>query len=281
MQYRAGVSTTCDDRRTLFRGLVDDAAMFPPGNASPEVAIAEHLVHRKAWYADVIGPLLVQATRWGAFTAAHATAGQPPLAVVLIGALEPPAPVPEGVRVVGAELPVAAPPLPDSPQQQVLACEIASTTEGYRVLSEVALAHAEGRRVVAKFRTGGTSAETFPDDHALADVLMTAVELGAPLKLTAGLHHAVRRRDPVTGFEHHGFLNVLVAAEAAQAGAPADTVRRLLDERDGAELTARVDGWSLAQMATLRDGFVSFGCCGVQDPVNDLVALQLIDKEDV
>ncbi|MGI8434230.1 MAG: hypothetical protein ACR2LE_05775 [Nocardioidaceae bacterium] len=273
------MSTTCDDRKALFRGLVDDAAMVPPGNASPEVAIAEHLVHRQAWYAELVGPLLVQASRWGTFAAAHVTAGQPPLDVVLIGALEPPGPVPEGVRMVGVELPVASPPLPDSPPQQLLACEIASTTQGYRVLSEVALAHAGGRHVIAKFRTGGTSADTFPDDHALADVLMTAVELGAPLKLTAGLHHAVRRRDPVTGFEHHGFLNVLVAVEAAQAGAPADTVGRLLDERDGARLAALVTGWSVTQVTTVRDGFVSFGCCGVVDPVADLVELGLVVPE--
>src|SRR5580765_8912928 len=47
----------------LFTGLVDDAAMFPPGNAPLESALAEHLDHRAAWYAGLVGPLLVPASQ--------------------------------------------------------------------------------------------------------------------------------------------------------------------------------------------------------------------------
>ena len=42
-------------------GLVDDAAVFPPGNAALPDAVAAHREHRAAWYADLVGPLLVPA----------------------------------------------------------------------------------------------------------------------------------------------------------------------------------------------------------------------------
>ncbi len=47
----------------LFAGLVDDAAMFPPGNAPLERALAEHLTYRQSGYAELVGPLLVPAAR--------------------------------------------------------------------------------------------------------------------------------------------------------------------------------------------------------------------------
>src|SRR4051794_18996043 len=51
--------------------LVDDAAVFPPGNAPLPEAVAAHHAHRGAWYADLIGPLLVPASavRSGELTA--------------------------------------------------------------------------------------------------------------------------------------------------------------------------------------------------------------------
>ncbi len=45
----------------LFTRLFDDAAMFPPGNASAADALAGHLRYRDAWFADMVGPLLVPA----------------------------------------------------------------------------------------------------------------------------------------------------------------------------------------------------------------------------
>lgn len=45
--------------RALFQSLFDDAAMFPPGNASVADAVAEHRRHKDEWYADMVGPLLV------------------------------------------------------------------------------------------------------------------------------------------------------------------------------------------------------------------------------
>src|SRR5258706_15580954 len=46
----------------LLARLVDDAAVFPPGNAPLPEAVAAHHGHRAAWYADLVGPLLVPAS---------------------------------------------------------------------------------------------------------------------------------------------------------------------------------------------------------------------------
>ena len=46
----------------LLARLVDDAAVFPPGNAPLPEAVAAHHGHRSAWYAELVGPLLVPAS---------------------------------------------------------------------------------------------------------------------------------------------------------------------------------------------------------------------------
>src|SRR5437764_5232024 len=47
----------------LMLGLVDDAAVFPPGNASVPDAVRAHRQHRSSWYADLVGPLLVRSSQ--------------------------------------------------------------------------------------------------------------------------------------------------------------------------------------------------------------------------
>src|SRR5699024_3025719 len=68
-----------------------------------------------------------------------------------------------------------------------------------------------GSTVSAKFRTGGTSADKYPDEHELAAAIHTVIDASVAFKATAGMHHAIRNTDPDTGFEQHGFLNVLLA----------------------------------------------------------------------
>ena len=81
------------------------------------------------------------------------------------------------------------------------------------------LAALVGSRHHAKLRTGGVRADLYPDEDELAAAVVACVAAGVAFKATAGLHHAVRNTDPTTGFEQHGFLNVLVAVDAAQRGA--------------------------------------------------------------
>ena len=102
------------------------------------------------------------------------------------------------------------------------------------------------------------------------------VEAELPFKATAGLHHAVRNTDPATGFEQHGFLNVLAAVDAAQRGAATAQVAALLAERDASAVAARVAGLRDRAVA-VRDAFRSFGPCSIDDPRDELTALGLLD----
>ncbi len=93
-----------------------------------------------------------------------------------------------------------------------------------------------------------------------------------PFKLTAGLHHAVRHG--AGGFEHHGFLNALLATHAAIEGADAAAVERVLAEPRADALVQRVG--SVTEPAVVRSFFVSFGSCSIADPAADLRALGLL-----
>lgn len=282
--------------RALFAQLVDDAAVFPPGLAPADVALAEHRVHRAAAYADVVGPLLVPVAGLDAFLPAFAADPQP-VRVNLVGDAGSPDPV-AGVLNALAALPQ---------QVHVSAVELAGPDDGRDRVTETAarldaalpdgvLAWLELRRgadvgdglqaladgparVRAKFRTGGTVAGAFPSAEELADVLHAAVRLGVPLKLTAGLHHAVRHTATDTGSRHHGFVNVLAAVADALDGVSADAVARRLDETDASGLTSRLVGLSELDAIAVRRAFASFGCCGVTDPVDDLVDLGLLTLE--
>ena len=138
-------------------------------------------------------------------------------------------------------------------------------------LDEIAIA---GYRL--KHRTGGETADAYPSETQLAQVIDAALDREVATKLTAGLHRAVRHRDPEDGFEHHGFLNVLAAFDAGRDGAGPADVAELLSSRDGAELAARLQARGPRAAASTRQAFVSFGSCSIDEPVADLRALGLM-----
>ena len=130
----------------------------------------------------------------------------------------------------------------------------------------------------AKFRTGGTTAAAFPDEDELAAFLLACTERELAFKCTAGLHNALRHTDPATGFEHHGFLNVLLATHAAAEGGSRRELAGLLAERSGTVLADLAAKLTDGQVATVRKGFTAFGTCSVLEPLEDLVALGLISS---
>ncbi|SFW79047.1 hypothetical protein [Amycolatopsis australiensis] len=259
----------------LFAGLCDDAAVFPPGLAPLPDAVAAHDTHEKAWYADLVGPLVLAAPALGALGDLLGSRETPlPVAVTLPGG---PAQLP-GVLDAVAGLPVELRALeiavPDGMgPDEVLDAVSAATAPVYveiprddRRLPLLRALAGTGHR--AKFRTGGVRAGLYPSEAELAAAICAAVDAGVPFKATAGLHHALRNTDPETGFEQHGFLNLLLAA-----GDP-DHAEAHLAERDGevvAGLVRRLD-------AGVRTRFTSFGTCSVSDPLTELAALGLLPR---
>ncbi|MFD0819067.1 hypothetical protein ACFQ0D_12300 [Micromonospora zhanjiangensis] len=274
----------------LFHGLIDDAAVFPPGNAPLPEAVPAHRAHRAAWYADLVGPLLVPPS---AVTASELSGlVDPGTEIGLIGDtgvdrlpfalsfLEP-----DGVRVRQIETAVAK---RGEDQQPGLAALVQRTDrlDGIQVYAEIPLAwgllgaldtvaraRASGVPIAAKFRTGGLAAELFPTPVELAAVICACRDRELPFKLTAGLHHALRHTDPETGFNHHGFLNVLVATSAAVDGAEVGEVAELLASTDPLRLIDPIR----VRREQNRRLWVGFGSCSIIEPLTDLVRLGLIN----
>ncbi|MBA3251212.1 MAG: hypothetical protein H0T66_13095 [Geodermatophilaceae bacterium] len=271
------MSNPATHTRALFARLIDDAAMFPPGNATAADAIAQHLNHRSAAYSDVVGPLLVHVDRWGDFASAHRRADSPELAVVIIGSATAEPADAAGIDVVGHE--VAAPlSSVEAGSGGPVAVELSPQADLERELEELARMRERGLPLIAKYRTGGTAPEAFPSADQMADVIWLAVRHGVPIKFTAGLHFAVRHADPGAGFFQHGFLNLAVAVHAAQRGLEPAQVSRVLSEMSPGPLVSRVASWSPADIAKIRSTFTSFGCCGVTEAVADAAALGLLPQ---
>lgn len=285
----------------LLRHLVDDAAVFPPGLAPMPQAVREHREHRAAWYHELVGPLLVPVVGLGTFAQSVADGEQDrPMRVSLIGDATQADPLPGLLGAVStladpaAEVPadVVAVELPARGDDQVADVRrIAAALDQFLpdgVLAWVevhrgpdlpdalaALADAPSR-VSAKFRTGGVEARFFPSTGELATVLHHAAEVGVPLKLTAGLHHAVRHTADETGFSHHGFGNVLAAVAVVQAGGSVAEAADVLGTTEPRSVVEHLAGLDDDAARAVRSTFVSFGCCGVTDPVDDLVELGLL-----
>jgi hypothetical protein len=128
----------------------------------------------------------------------------------------------------------------------------------------------------AKLRTGGVRAEFYPDEAELAASIAALVAAGLKFKATAGLHHAVRNTDPRTGFEQHGFLNLLLATEALLGGGTEQDARQLLAMREGRDVAVQVLALGDARVAAARAAFSSFGTCSITEPLEDLVRLGLL-----
>lgn len=271
----------------LLRGLIDDAAVFPPGNAPLPDAVAAHRRHRSAWYADLVGPLLVPASKLtdlpplldpGESIEVGVT-GDVPIEQLAGAAAD------ERIRVRQIEAPVARrgeDPLPgldrllrvarDWPQVDVYA-ELPLTWGLMAGLDRVAEARQDGVRIAAKFRTGGLAAELFPTPAELAAVICACRDRQLPFKLTAGLHHAVRHTDPETGFTHHGYLNVLAAIMVAVAGGDAGEVAQRLSLVEAAPLVEAVS----ARRDEARPLWIAYGSCSIREPLDDLITFGLVN----
>jgi len=272
----------------LLTGLIDDAAVFPPGNAPLDVAVQRHRAHRSSAYAGCIGPLLVPASAAADLTAMATgplsvglivrpggDAGDISLARRMLAGTE--------VDVAGAECGWSKGWRESVGDGLPVALEIPRGAGQAAALDDLAVAVADGRPVVGKFRTGATSSWAWPDEAELAGVIRAFLDRGIPFKLTGGLHHATRGSYVVAGVpeENHGVLNVLMAVRHASDGADCTELADILGDRDGENLAdafARVaDDVEYAE--SIRTHFVGFGCCEVTDPITEFVALGLLPPD--
>jgi len=271
---------------SLLAGLVDDASLLPPGiSGFPEV-LEGHGKHRNAWYAGLVGALLVPSsfvdfdvsprglavgvvndaaisalpTVVAKLRAGGAAVGQVEAAVARRG--EDPQPGLVVLRALAAE----------EPDLDVYA-EIPLSWGLLAGLDTVAAQRAEGLRIAPKFRVGGLAGELFPTPVEFAAVICACRDRGLPFKLAAGLRHALRHTDPETGFTHHGFLNILVAAAVAADGAEVAEVAEVLAATHPVPLVEP----ARARLDEPRPLWVGFGAPNVLEPLTELIRLGLVN----
>jgi hypothetical protein len=272
----------------LFDGLFDDAALFPPGDAPMDVAVPAHR-RLTCRFDGLVGPFVVPGARLDEFAAELEDGDRLPVALI----------------AAAAALPAALARIVADPRLTLAAVEVPGALDGptaadaVRVLRDVLppgtpaaveLPRSEARDDVlgvlvgtgyrAKLRTGGVRPDLFPAPVELAGTLAACVSRGVAFKCTAGLHNALRHTDPVTGFPHHGFLNVLLAVDALMAGAPPVVAADWLREERPGIVTAALRTWSSARATRARAAFTSFGTCSIDEPVRDLVALGLLPSPE-
>jgi len=292
LEVVVGASVVVGVPPALLAGLLDDAATFPPGNASVLDAVQAREMYAEAWFAELLGAVVVRADRIDGLVGALAETraagrGAAPLPVTVT--------VPEGLtgilaavraarhpalRVVAFEVPVGA----GDADAEVLSTVRMQVPAGVAVHVElsghvdasVAMPVLAMAGVRGKLRTGGTSAADSPPVEAVARFVHEAVAARVPFKATAGLHNALRHRDEDTGVVHHGFLNLLAATAAALEGADADAVGRLVASTGPEPVLEVLLALDPDRARAVRRAFVGFGTCSTVEPVEDLAGLGLL-----
>ena len=307
-----------DDLHPLLTHLVDDAALFPPGNATMADAVRGHLAARSGPHAGLVGFFLCPVSRLPELIVelVRAKPAEPvQLSLVVNNGLGG---VPKAVSTVEGrkgmlQLRMVEMPAPSDvdatwlervsefvPEDVIRVVEprrpgvVGGTAgRGVRGVSEGpgvrgvpegsaptgVDAWLDGVRRVArhgcwpKLRCGGLQAGTFPEVGVVAAFMAAVCAEGVPFKATAGLHHAVRHRDEVTGFVHHGFLNLLLAVARALVGRD---VAAALESTDGDILVTELSALPEPAARAVRQVFASYGSCSLAEPVADLEALGLL-----
>ncbi len=275
---------------SLLARLIDDAALFPPGNATVPDAVRLHLEGRSSAHADLVGLFLCPASRL------------PELITELIK-VKPAKPVelslvidtglggvPKALSIVESRAELLAlrmveMPAPTDvdevwlervsefvPEDVIRVIEPRRGGAGWLDGIQRVIEHGSW----PKLRCGGLSAENFPAVEEVAEFLGVINSGGASFKATAGLHNAVRHTAEDTGFTHHGFLNLLIATGRLLAGANADDVRAALESTDGKALAEEAQNMTEHEALSVRGVFASYGSCSLTDPVTDLEELGLL-----
>ena len=261
-----------------WRGLVDDAAIFPPGNADLVDALAAYADRAGEWWADLVGSFVVTDTQLGSIPAGL------PVSVVLTsgaGAVEGVAQLAarKDLRLAALEVAVRD---ADDPVGNVRRIDAAAraaeldvpvfveipgpaTAAWLAAADEVA---ACGHRL--KLRLGNVDHDLVPDSGTVAAWIDAALDRETRFKATAGLHRAVRHEPEGGG--SHGFLNVMAATQALWDGGSVSEATDALEQRDGAALAA-------TDLSSARRWFTSFGSCSVTEPLDDLIALGLLSPD--
>ena len=282
----------------LLHSLIDYAGLFPPAGLKMADAVANYGRYKNGPNAWALGRFVVPAARLDEFEKyfvpdrnmwhLSALIGQNPaedLARVeefngrhrhstVVDTLEAKVTDAAGIRELKSQV----------PESILVYFEIPGSGDPDDLITAVGAAHAR-----AKVRTGGLTPEMFPSEQQVLRFLEACIRSNVAFKATAGLHHPVRCVKPLTYEKDapsgtmHGFLNVFIAAAFLLDGMAASELERLLSDDNPAnfdfeEGAVTWHGHRLSQSRLLESRALasSFGSCSFEEPISDLVALNLL-----
>ncbi|MDG1875133.1 MAG: hypothetical protein P8J27_14565, partial [Mariniblastus sp.] len=161
-----------------------------------------------------------------------------------------------------------------------------------KLIAQQAIAHP----VFAKVRTGGVTPELIPPANDVARFIHACVANEVGFKATAGLHHPIRSKHPLTYATDapcgtmHGFLNVFVAAAIAfEHRTTTETLEEILlvKSNNEFEFTDERLTWNNYSVSnnsiidTRNHGLISFGSCSFVEPTEELTQLPGMAHETI
>jgi hypothetical protein len=149
--------------------------------------------------------------------------------------------------------------------------------------------HVKAAGAKAKIRTGGVTADSFPEPGEIAAFIFACHRADVAFKATAGLHHPLRASYPLTyeaGSElapMYGYLNLFLAAAAIHRGSELAVAIEALLESDPSTisvsdsiLTWRDHRFAEAEIRQLRQFVLAFGSCSFVEPITEARQLGLL-----
>ncbi len=282
----------------LLSGVVDYAGLFPPAALSMRQAAADYAAARAGAAAWMLGRFVLPAARLPELAAERSAHDADPSAwhlSALVGdASDADLAAMAGFNTAGHRAVVDAVECRPAAIEGIewLADRTAGLLDVYVEVGPQAdlvswMARIAARGLRAKIRTGGVTADAFPQPAAVVAFLAAALEAGVPFKATAGLHHAVGGSYRLTYDEHaphapmYGYLNLLLAAAALLAGHPPSRAEQVLLAADAGALsfTDRAIHWEGLTFETpllheVREKhLIGFGSCSFAEPTGEIHAL--------
>jgi len=287
----------------LLAELVDDAGLFPPAQLNMADAVDAHLQARTGEFRWMLGRFVCPADRLDELAGALPSSSSldRPVRLSVIGA---PSAVgaardDERWRVEAIESRLADDDVAAAADAMAAAARSLGAERAWleipwaefpadRWATATKAVAASGPEVGVKVRCGGATADVVPPPSILASIIVCCRDAGVPVKATAGLHHPFRHPDKATGGMQHGFVNLGVAAALASShGLDAEDVAAILSDESADSFT--LDGRDALRWRTLPVGadavadarrrlFAGFGSCSFREPVDDLVALGLLQR---
>ncbi len=307
MSFACHTSHMTEALRRLLDGIIDYAGLFPPAKLDMAPAIAEYSQLRSSPENWLVSRFICPASRLPelATELRGSNVDGLPLSITGTGgadidafesALEADA---KAMTAFEAEFGDRAP-------IEALEIRLPSYSDRRRVISDLkAFSHisvflelpwgegqldamaeiAEEEWLGVKGRTGGLEAAAFPSCEQLARFLQQTVDLDLKFKLTAGLHHPIRHYHDSVKTEMHGFLNILFAlCLHDEFGLGVEEIAKILEDQNTESFVLDKDGirWNdlvadIELIAESRELFVAYGSCSVSEPVEDLIALGLLN----